>query len=100
MATDPLALADTMATLRRYSLVRVVADGLYVHRLLQAVVRESLDVEAQKEWVAVAVRLLRAAFPLESDDVVNWPECERLLQHVVAVADHGRRLDIAAEGWL
>jgi tetratricopeptide (TPR) repeat protein len=100
LAADPLALADTVATLRRYSLVRVVADGLYVHRLLQAVVREGLDTEAQQEWVAVAVRLLSAAFPIDSDEVVNWAECERLLQHVIAVADHGRRLDVAAEGWL
>jgi tetratricopeptide (TPR) repeat protein len=100
LAADPLALADTVATMRRYSLVRVIADGLYVHRLLQAVVREGLDAEAQQEWVAIAVRLLSAAFPIDSDEVVNWPECERLLDHVVAVANHGRRLDVAAEGWL
>lgn len=98
LTADPLALADTVATLRRYSLVRAVADGLYVHRLLQAVVREGLDAEAQQAWVAVAVRLLRAAFPIDSDEVVNWPGCERLLHHVIAVANHGQRLDVAAEG--
>jgi tetratricopeptide (TPR) repeat protein len=100
LASDPLALADTVATLRRYSLIRAVADGLYVHRLLQAVVREGLDADAQQEWVAVAVRLLSAAFPIDSDEVVNWPECQRLLDHVVAVANHGGRLDVAADGWL
>lgn len=48
--------------------------------------------------MAVAVRLLRAAFPIDSDEVVNWPGCERLLHHVIAVANHGQRLDVAAEG--
>jgi tetratricopeptide (TPR) repeat protein len=97
VAADPLALADTVAALRRYSLIRVVADGLYVHRLLQTVARAGLAAEAQRAWVAVVVRLLSAAFPVDSDQVVNWPDCERLLPHALVVADHGRRLDVEPE---
>jgi tetratricopeptide (TPR) repeat protein len=100
VAADPLALADAVATLRRYSLVRVVADGLYVHRLLQTVVQAGLDIDAQQAWAAVAVRLLRAALPFESEQVVNWPECERLLPHALAVADYGQRLEVESERWL
>jgi tetratricopeptide (TPR) repeat protein len=100
VAADPLALADAVAALRRYSLVRVVADGLYLHRLLQIVVRAGLNAATQHAWAAVAVRLLTAAFPVESDQVVNWPECERLLPHVLAVANHGQRLDVESERWL
>jgi hypothetical protein len=98
-AGDPLALADAVAALRRYSLIRVVADGLYVHRLLQTVVRTALDVEA-KPWAAGAVRLLRSGFPRRSDEVATWPEWERLLPHAFAAADHGRRLDVEPEAWL
>jgi tetratricopeptide (TPR) repeat protein len=94
VAADPLDLADSVASLRRYSLVRVVADGLYVHRLLQTVVRAGLDSQAQQAWAGVAVRLLRGAFPAESYQVVSWPESERLLPHVLAAVDHGRRLDV------
>jgi tetratricopeptide (TPR) repeat protein len=97
VAADPLALADVVATLRRYSLVRVVADGLYVHRLLQTVVRVGLDAEPQQTWAGVAVRLLRGAFPAESGQVVSWPECERLLPHVLAAVDYGRRLGVEPE---
>jgi tetratricopeptide (TPR) repeat protein len=98
-AADPLALADAVAALRRYSLIRVVADGLYIHRLVQTVVRASLDVEAERTWAATAVRLLRAGFP-ETDEVANWPECERLLPHALAAADHGQRLEVESERWL
>ena len=100
VAADPLALADTVAALRRYSLARVVADGLYVHRLLQTVVRAGRDTRTQRAWVAVAVRLLWAAFPSQTSEVVNWPECERLVPHALAVADHAQGLEVESERWL
>jgi tetratricopeptide (TPR) repeat protein len=102
VAGDPLALADAVAALRRYSLIRVVADGLYIHRLLQTVIRTGLGVDDERVWVATAVRLMRLGFPSDSDSVAAWPECQRLLPHVLAVADHGRRLDLepAASLWL
>jgi TIR domain/NB-ARC domain len=99
-AGDPLALADVVAGLRRYSLIRVVADGLYVHRLLQTVVRAALDDDAQRIWAASAVRLLRAGWPLESDSVTTWPDCQRLLPHVLAVGDHCQRVDVQPMEWL
>jgi tetratricopeptide (TPR) repeat protein len=97
-ASDALALADAVAALRRYSLVRAVADGLYVHRLLQAVVRAALDAEAERAWAATALRLLHVGFP-GSDKVADWAECERLLPHVLAAADHGQRLAVESRTW-
>ena len=97
---DPLALADAVAALRRYSLVRVVADGLFVHRLLQTVVRTALDADTERAWAAAAVHLLRAGFPADNLQVTKWPECERLLPHVLTIADHGQRLGVESEGWL
>jgi tetratricopeptide (TPR) repeat protein len=96
-AGDPLALADAVAALRRYSLVRVVADGLFVHRLLQAVVRADMKPDAEREWSAAAVRLLRAGFPDRSDVIATWPECQRLLPHALVAARHGRRLEVGGE---
>jgi tetratricopeptide (TPR) repeat protein len=93
-AADPLALSDAVAALRRYSLVRVVADGLFVHRLLQTVVRADMEPDTERTWAATAVRLLRAGFPDRSSVIAAWPECERLLPHVLAVAEHGQRLEV------
>ena len=98
-AADPLALADAVVALRRFSLVRVVADGLFVHRLLQTVVRAGLDAEAAKTWAAAAVRLLQAGFP-GSREAADWLECERLLPHALATADYGQRLEVESELWL
>jgi tetratricopeptide (TPR) repeat protein len=97
---DPLTLADAVAALRRYSLVRVVADGLFVHRLVQAVVRGALDAETERVWAAGAIRLLHAGFPHDSSVAGNWPECQRLLPHVLAVADYAQRLEVESQAWL
>jgi tetratricopeptide (TPR) repeat protein len=99
-AADPLALADAVAALRRYSLVRVVADGLFVHRLLQTVVRAALDAAGYRSWTATVVRLLRVGFPDPSFEVANWPECQRLLPHALAAIGHGQDLDAEPEAWL
>jgi tetratricopeptide (TPR) repeat protein len=99
-AADPLALGDAVAALRGFSLVRVVADGLFTHRLLQTVVRAGLDDHAERVWASASIRLLGAGFPKESNEVGNWPECGRLLPHVLSVADHGRRLDVERVVWL
>jgi tetratricopeptide (TPR) repeat protein len=99
-AADPLALADAVAALRRYSLIRVVADGLFVHRLVQTVVRAGLDKQAELAWAASAIRLLRAGFPYSSGVVATWPECGRLLPHMLAVVSHGQRLEVESEAWL
>ena len=86
--------------LQNRELIRVVADGLYVHRLLRAVVRAAEDADTERAWVATAVRLLRASVPDRSSEVANWPECQRLLPHALVAADHGRRLDVESAGWL
>jgi tetratricopeptide (TPR) repeat protein len=96
-AGDPLALGDAVAALRRYSLVRVVADGLFVHRLLQTVIRTALNADAERVWGAAAVRLARAGFPNDTNEVATWPDCERLLRHALTAAEHGQRLDLELE---
>jgi TIR domain/Tetratricopeptide repeat len=95
--SDPLAFGDTVSSLRRYSLIRVIGDGLFVHRLLQTVVRAGLDDESKRAWASAAIRLLRACFPYPSDETPRWIKCQRLLPHALAALDHGERLTIEVE---
>jgi transcriptional regulator with XRE-family HTH domain len=66
---DPFKLNEALEVLRRYSLVRRNGSThmLSIHRLVQAVLKESMDQEAQKAWTERAVRAVNAAFP-EADD--------------------------------
>jgi tetratricopeptide (TPR) repeat protein len=99
---DSLAYQQTIAALRRYSLVKTSTDALSVHRLVQAVVRQRLDPDQQQHWATVAVRLVRAAFPTQPVDPAGWPACARLLPHALAAAGHATTLGVDPEttAWL
>jgi len=65
VARDPFQLNEALEVLHRYSLVR--RDGsthlLNIHRLVQAVLRESMDQQTQRVWAERTVRSVNAAFP-------------------------------------
>jgi len=86
VVTDPLRFDDAVAVLRRYSLLDVKDGELSVHRLVQAVVRASLEHEqpSHPTWLVAAVGVVDHAFPANSDDPRTWPGCARILPHVLA----------------
>jgi putative ubiquitin-RnfH superfamily antitoxin RatB of RatAB toxin-antitoxin module len=80
-------LADALNALARFCLASVHDDTVGVHRLLQKVVRD--DAAARDDQTA-ALRALAAmtdAFPSDGWRPACWPLCERLLPHVLALAD-------------
>jgi tetratricopeptide (TPR) repeat protein len=95
---DPIAFNDVVASLRRYSLVKVREDRLLsIHRLVQAVGRDRLTEEDMKGWAKIAVLLLSEAFLFDSDDLRTWPACSTLLPHALAATEHARGLQVAYE---
>ncbi|HWH01558.1 MAG TPA: FxSxx-COOH system tetratricopeptide repeat protein, partial [Pilimelia sp.] len=94
---DPVRGALAVRALVRYSLVRAAGDALHVHRLVQAIVRQSLGRAAQRSWARAAAALLARAFPPDPADHANWPACGRLLPHVLTVLEHTERLGIRDE---
>jgi tetratricopeptide (TPR) repeat protein len=91
-AADRLTYDRTLGALGRYSLVTATQDSLAVHRLVQAWVRARLDRQAQQHWAAVAVGLVWAACPADTDDPETFPACARLLPHALAATDHASTL--------
>ena len=92
---DEIELDRTIAALRHYSLVERHGDGLRVHRLVQAAVRESLGSTERRRFATAAVACVRAAFPVDPADAATWDECKRLLAHVVDTTGHTAALDTA-----
>ncbi|HKV60055.1 MAG TPA: tetratricopeptide repeat protein [Ktedonobacteraceae bacterium] len=64
-ASDSYKLNAALEVLRRYSLVRRDGDTnmLSIHRLVQAVLRESMDEQTQRLWAERTVRAVNVAFP-------------------------------------
>jgi tetratricopeptide (TPR) repeat protein len=92
IAADRLAYDRLVGALGRYSLLTATQDTLAVHRLVQVWVRATLDPPAQRLWAAVAVQLVWAAFPSDTNDPATFPACARLLPHALAATDHASRL--------
>lgn len=83
---DPFALDDTIIELLKYSLIRrnLDTETLTIHRLVQDVLKESMDHSTQHQWAIRIVRSLNQAFPEVTFPV--WQQCQRYLPHVIVGA--------------
>jgi tetratricopeptide (TPR) repeat protein len=86
VAEDPFLLNEAIQLLRRYSLLKrdPQAKLLNLHRLVQVVLKESLDAQTQQQWAERAVRAVNAAFP--EVEFANWARCELCLPQALVCA--------------
>lgn len=70
----------------RFSLIHRDArkQTLTIHRLVQAVVRDSMTSTERRNWAECATRVVNRSFP--DGEFENWSMCERLLAHVQTCA--------------
>jgi tetratricopeptide (TPR) repeat protein len=84
VAADPSLLNQALSVLLSASLITrdPVESTLFVHRLVQAVLRDAMSPEETQQWAGRAVLATNAAFP----DVAfaTWPACKRCLPHAQA----------------
>jgi len=78
---DQLAFAKALREAGRFSLLERDAQSktVYLHRLVQLVIRGAMDGPSQKVWAERAIRSANSAFP--STQFANWKLCEALLPH-------------------
>lgn len=92
VAADAFRLNQAIEALRAYSLVRrdPREKTLSIHRLVQAVVQDSLSESEQAIWIERVIAALKAAFPKGVHPA--WSVYERLLPHVLICATHPQSL--------
>jgi tetratricopeptide (TPR) repeat protein len=86
VAAEALLLNQAIEVLRAYSLVQrdPKVKTLSVHRLVQAVLQDTLSETERRSWAERAMRAVNAAFPTAKHD--TWAQCERLLPQALALA--------------
>ncbi len=91
VVADPLLLNAAIQTLRRYSLVKRDPEAklLNMHRLVQVVLKDSLDEPAQRQWAERTVRAVNRAFP--EAEFATWERCELYLPHALLGAQWTRQ---------
>jgi tetratricopeptide (TPR) repeat protein/transcriptional regulator with XRE-family HTH domain len=82
-----LELERAIAALRTYSFVRrnTATRTLTIHRLVQAVLRDRLNEQDQRNWAERAVALISRVLP-EAWEQSAWPIYQRYLPHVEVCA--------------
>jgi transcriptional regulator with XRE-family HTH domain/tetratricopeptide (TPR) repeat protein len=81
VASDAFELHRAVGELRKYSLVRTDPDSgaLSIHRLVQVVIRDAMELKEQFMWVDRTTRLVNSAFPLVTVAMWHetWSKCQR-----------------------
>ena len=82
-ATDPQKLDSALRTLYSYSLIRrdASSNALYVHRLVQTVLKDEMSARTQRQWAERMVRAVNRAFP--PVEVGTWQRCRQLIPQAI-----------------
>jgi tetratricopeptide (TPR) repeat protein len=96
IAADAFLLNRAIEALRAYSLMRrdPREKTLSIHRLVQAVLQDSLAETQQREWGELAMLAINAAFPKVEHG--TWPQCERLLPQALLAAQFIEKFQISS----
>lgn len=85
LSTDMLILNEAIEELRKYSLVQRHPESrlLHIHRLVQIVLKESMEIDEQGYWAERAICVTNAIFP-DTIELATWPLCQRYLSQAQA----------------
>lgn len=95
ISSDHGKMDEIIRELLRFSLIRRNSQTLTIHRLVQAVIRDSMDEEAEHIWAERAVRTVYHAFPDQVNEVQTWRQCQRCLPHALVCASLIERYRLA-----
>jgi tetratricopeptide (TPR) repeat protein/transcriptional regulator with XRE-family HTH domain len=84
-----VALDDAIVALRHFSLLHRNSDTrtLTMHRLVQAVLRDQMDEQAQQAWAERALGIVSKMFP-NVELLLTWSQCQRYLPHAHVCIEH------------
>jgi len=79
LKNDTTLLDEAIGTLNRFSLVRRNRDNqtIFIHRLVQDVLRTSMNEQEQQHWAECVIKSVDLVFP--SVNVDTWLQCERFM---------------------
>ncbi len=80
-AADLLTFNQMVEELLKFSLVERLAETqtLGIHRLVQAVQIDTMELEMQRRWAARVIQAVNKVFPKKPQDTATWPQCLRYL---------------------
>lgn len=96
VAADEFQLNEALGVLFRYSLVKRNAEEktVSVHRLVQAVLIDTMDSQIQRVWAESALYAVNSVFP--ESEYKTWPQCRRYLTQAQAALVASERYQLVS----
>jgi tetratricopeptide (TPR) repeat protein/transcriptional regulator with XRE-family HTH domain len=102
--TDPLRFNTLVESLLAFSLIKRLTQErlLSLHRLVQVVQLDRMELQEQRQWAERVVRAVNAIFPADpKEEISSWSQCLRYLEQVqacdVLIQQHHLQLPEAAD---
>lgn len=95
----PKTCRRALAQLAEYSLVDLSPRNIAVHRLLQAIIQDSMTPQERHRWLRIALQLIASisGTRFNADDVREWDTWEMLAPHAVEVMEHAQHHGLVVE---
>jgi tetratricopeptide (TPR) repeat protein len=93
-ASTPLAWNHVIEDLGRYSLLHRQSETqtLSLHRLVQSVLSDEMDVLTREHWTHVALRVVEDAFPF--NEVAPWRQSQRYVLDALTSLEHADQFQV------
>ncbi len=83
---DPIKQNRVIKILRRYSLIDKAASDIFIHRLVQVVIRDLLTSDQQQKWIGITTKMIRETLPLNPLEKKTREVAGRLISHAEHIA--------------
>lgn len=83
-----------ISKLAQYSLIKIQGNKISVHRLLQEVIRKSIN---KKEWLGYCLNIMTELFNDDNNYLNTWDKYVNIIPHALSVAKHSDKLCIDLE---
>lgn len=95
----PKTCRKALAQLAEYSLVDLSPRNIAVHRLLQAIIQDTMTPQERHRWLRVALQLIASisGTRFNADDAREWDTWEMLAPHAVEVMEHAQHHGLVVE---
>lgn len=97
LINDPLQFNDVLTDLARYALISRTADGISLHKLVQAVARDRMLPSEQQAACELALTVLGHAWHFDNYELDTWASTAKLLLHLLTAVDAANTLSIQTE---
>ena len=98
-AQDKVKFNEAVASILSFSLVEKEGDFLFIHRLVHAVIRETMPDDVKKQFASKAVNIMQGIIPDggKPSDVRFWNIMRLLYPHALTAAEWGEKFEVELE---